>query len=123
MPDIPKTLIEIGLSGGLVFLSSLIGRALVRNPFGGAIIAAIIFVPVYGFLERTLQLRGIYVQMNWADINWAIAGLLAGLAFVSLLVGRASVRNPFGGAIIAAIVFVAAYVALAAYLLRYALDI
>jgi hypothetical protein len=46
----------------------------------------------------------------WADIPWTALGLLAGLTFVASLIGHSLTRNPFVGASIAVIIFVAASV-------------
>jgi hypothetical protein len=49
--------------------------------------------------------------INWTAIPLHALGLLAGLAFISSLIGHTLTRNPFLGAIFAVIVFVAIYVA------------
>jgi len=49
-------------------------------------------------------------SLNWAAIPMQAIGLLAGLAFISSLIGHSLTRNPFVGAIITVIVFVAVYI-------------
>lgn len=51
------------------------------------------------------------MPINWADIQWMAVGLLAGLAFVSSLIGNSLTRNAFMGAIITVIIFAAVYIA------------
>jgi hypothetical protein len=51
------------------------------------------------------------MPINVADLPWQAIGLLTGLAFVSSLIGHSLTRNAFVGAIIAAIIFVAVYIA------------
>ncbi len=48
--------------------------------------------------------------INWAAIPLQAIGLLAGLAFISSLIGHSIIRNPFFGAIVTVIVFVLIYV-------------
>jgi uncharacterized transporter YbjL len=48
--------------------------------------------------------------INWADIAWVPIGLLAGLAFVSSVIGNSLTKNAFVGAIITVIIFVAVFV-------------
>lgn len=48
--------------------------------------------------------------IDWATIPLQALGLLAGLAFISSLIGHSLTRNPFVGAIITVIVFVLVYV-------------
>ncbi len=48
--------------------------------------------------------------INWSAIPMQSVALLAGLAFISSLIGHAVTRNPFFGAIITMIVFVGIYV-------------
>jgi hypothetical protein len=50
------------------------------------------------------------MPINLADIPWPAVGLLAGLAFVTSLIGHSLTRNAFVGAIITVILFVAVYV-------------
>ena len=51
------------------------------------------------------------MPINWADLPWQAIGLLAGLTFVASLIGHSLTKNAFAGAIIAVIIFVAAYIA------------
>lgn len=48
--------------------------------------------------------------IDWNAIPLQPLGLLAGLAFISSLIGHTLTRNPFLGAIITVIVFVGIYV-------------
>lgn len=50
------------------------------------------------------------MPFDWAAIPMQALGLLAGLAFVASLIGHSLTKNAFVGAIIAVIIFVAAYV-------------
>ena len=49
-------------------------------------------------------------SINLAALPMQAIGLLAGLAFISSLIGHALIRNAFFGAIVTTIVFVAIYV-------------
>jgi hypothetical protein len=49
-------------------------------------------------------------SINWAALPLQAIGLLAGLTFISSLIGHIITRNAFVGAIITTIVFVAVYV-------------
>jgi hypothetical protein len=49
-------------------------------------------------------------SINWAALPLQAIGLLAGLTFISSLIGHALTRNPFFGAIITAVVFILVYV-------------
>lgn len=49
-------------------------------------------------------------SINWAALPLHAIGLLAGLTFISSLIGHALIRNAFVGAILTTIVFVAIYV-------------
>lgn len=49
--------------------------------------------------------------IDWAALPLQAIGLLAGLAFISSLIGHSLTRNPFVGAIFTVIVFVLVYVA------------
>jgi amino acid permease len=48
---------------------------------------------------------------NWADLPLQAIALLAGLTFVSSLIGHSLTRNAFIGAILTVIIFVAVYIA------------
>jgi hypothetical protein len=51
---------------------------------------------------------------NWLNLTpeaWQALGLLAGLAFLTSLIGHSLTRNAFVGAIIAVILFLAIYIA------------
>ena len=50
------------------------------------------------------------MPINWTAIPLAAVGLLAGLAFLSSLIGNTLVRNPVLGAILTTIIFVAVYI-------------
>ena len=50
------------------------------------------------------------MPINWTEILWMPIGLLAGLVFVSSVIGNSLTRNAFVGAIITVIIFVAFYV-------------
>jgi amino acid permease len=50
------------------------------------------------------------MPFNVADLPWQAIGLLAGLTFVSSLIGHSLTRNAFVGAIIAVIIFLAIYI-------------
>jgi hypothetical protein len=54
--------------------------------------------------------RSIPMPINWADIPWPAVGLLAGLAFISSLIGNSLVKNAIVGSILSVIVFVAVLV-------------
>jgi hypothetical protein len=49
--------------------------------------------------------------INFGDLPWQAIGLLAGLTFLSSLIGHSLARNAILGAIIATILFVAIYIA------------
>lgn len=51
------------------------------------------------------------MPINWADLPLQAIGLLAGLTFVSSLIGHSLTRNAFVGAILTVIIFVAIYIA------------
>lgn len=51
------------------------------------------------------------MPINWAELPLQAIGLLAGLAFVSSLIGHSLTRNAFVGAILTVIIFVAIYIA------------
>jgi hypothetical protein len=51
------------------------------------------------------------MPINWADLPYTAIGLLAGLTFLSSLIGHSLTRNAFVGAIITVIIFVAVYIA------------
>jgi hypothetical protein len=57
------------------------------------------------------QLKEHHMPVNWVDIPWTAVGLLAGLAFISSLIGNSLAPSKILGAIIATIIFVAVYVA------------
>jgi len=50
------------------------------------------------------------MPINWAEIPWTAVGLLAGLVFVSSLIGNSLIKNAVVGSILAVIIFVAAFV-------------
>jgi hypothetical protein len=50
------------------------------------------------------------MPINLADIPWMAVGLLAGLAFISSLIGNSLIRNAFFGSILGVIIFVAFFV-------------
>ncbi len=50
------------------------------------------------------------MPINWSAIPLMAVGLLAGLAFVSSLIGHTLTRNAFVGAIITTIIFAAVYI-------------
>jgi hypothetical protein len=49
--------------------------------------------------------------IDFGNLPWQAIGLLTGLAFISSLIGHSLTRNAFVGAIIAAIIFAAIYIA------------
>jgi hypothetical protein len=51
------------------------------------------------------------MPINWIEIPWTAVGLLAGLVFISSLIGTSLAPSKIFGAIIATIIFVAVYVA------------
>lgn len=48
--------------------------------------------------------------INWSAIPMTALALLAGLAFISSLIGNSVARNPFVGAILTVIIFAIVYV-------------
>jgi hypothetical protein len=51
------------------------------------------------------------MPIDFLALPWPAIGLLAALAFISSLIGHSLARNPFVGAIVATIIFVAIYIA------------
>lgn len=52
------------------------------------------------------------MSMDLSNVNWGFVGLMAALAFVAALLGSVlALRNRFLGAIIAAVLFAAGFVA------------
>jgi amino acid permease len=51
------------------------------------------------------------MPIDWADLPLQAIALLAGLAFVSSLIGHSLTRNAFVGAILTVIIFTAIYIA------------
>lgn len=52
------------------------------------------------------------MSMDLSNVNWGFVGLMAALAFVAALLGSVlALRNRFFGAIIAAVLFAAGFVA------------
>ena len=51
------------------------------------------------------------MPIDWADLPMQAIALLAGLTFVSSLIGHSLTRNAFVGAILTAIIFIAVYIA------------
>jgi hypothetical protein len=51
------------------------------------------------------------MPIDWAELPLQAIALLAGLTFISSLIGHSLTRNAFVGAIITVIIFVAVYIA------------
>ncbi len=51
------------------------------------------------------------MPIDWAELPFQAIALLAGLTFISSLIGHSLTRNAFVGAIITVIIFIAIYIA------------
>jgi len=55
------------------------------------------------------------MSIDWASVDWVNVGLLSGIAFVAKLIGDVVFKHRFWGAILAGVLFAAAYVFLVYY--------
>ena len=55
------------------------------------------------------------MSIDWSSVDWGNVGLLSGIAFVATLISDVVLRHRFWGAILAGVLFAAAYVFLVYY--------
>jgi hypothetical protein len=55
------------------------------------------------------------MSVDWASVDWVNVGLLSAIAFVATLIGDVVFKHRFWGAILAGVLFAAAYVFLVYY--------